>query len=128
MPTQRNLIGTGCAPAQAQASVGIPATGLTAVGSTQGTALVLPSDANVISTAAASTGAILPACGATGNAYGLFDTIIVVNHGANAILLYPPVGGQIANGTVNAGLSVPANKTATVYVVGANLYAASVSS
>ena len=70
---------------------------------------------------------ILPSCGGVGNAVGIADTIIVVNHGANPISLYPPVGGSIQNQSVNTPTSVPAGKTATVMVVGANLYACSVS-
>ena len=124
MPTQANLTGSGCAPLQARASLGFPSTGLTAVGTNQATALVLPSDFNVISTAAASTVAILPA---TGFQYQVCDTIIIANHGANAITIYPPVGGTIANGSANAGLSLPTGKTGWYLIVGTNAYAASVS-
>lgn len=124
MPTQANLMGAGCAPLQAIASMGIAKTGLTAVGNSQGTALALPSDFNVISSAAASTGAILPV---TGVNYQLADTIIVINHGANAITVYPPTGGTIGTAAANTGLSVPVGKTAWFLIVGTNAYAASVS-
>lgn len=124
MPTQANLMGSGCPPLQAQASMGIPKTGLTATGNSQGTALALPSDFNVFSTVAASTGAILPA---TGGQYQLTDTIIVVNHGASTLTVYPPTGGTIGTGSANAGVSVAAGKTAWFLVVGTNGYAFSVS-
>lgn len=124
MPTQANLTGSGCAPLQARASMGFPSTGLTAVGTNQATALVLPSDFNVITTAAASTGAILPA---TGFQYQLCDTIIVCNHGANAITVYPPVGGTIGTGATNAGISLPAGKVGWFLISGTNGYASSVS-
>lgn len=124
MPTQANLTGSGCAPLQARASMGFPSTGLTAVGSTQGTALVLPSDFNVISTAAASTGAILPA---TGYQYQVCDTIIIANHGANAITVYPPVGGTIGTASANTGISLPAGKVGWFLIVGTNAYASSIS-
>lgn len=124
MPTQANLMGSGCAALQARASMGFPSSNLTAVGATQGTALPLPTDFNVFTTTPVGTGAILPA---TGFQYQVTDTVIVVNHGANALLVYPPTGGQVANGAVNAALSVPTLKTAWFLVVGTNLYAASVS-
>lgn len=124
MPTQANLMGAGCPALQARASMGFPSVGLAAAGSTQGTALVLPSDFNQFSTVAASTGAILPA---TGYQYQVTDTIIVVNHGANALTVYPPVGGTIGTGAANAGLSIPSGKTAWFLIVAVNAYAASVS-
>lgn len=124
MPTQANLMGAGCPALQARASMGFPSIGLTATGSTQGTALALPSDFNQFSTAAASTGAILPA---TGFQYQITDTIIVVNHGANALTVYPPTGGTIGTASANTGFSVASGKTAWFLVVGTNAYAASVS-
>lgn len=124
MPTQQNLVGSACPPLQARASLGFPTFGLTATGSTQGTALALPTDFNVFTTVASSTGAILPA---TGINIQVTDTIIVVNHGANALAVYPPVGGTISTGATNASLSVPAGKTAWFLVVGTNAFAASVS-
>lgn len=101
---------------------------MTAVGTTQANALVLPSDFNIITTAAASTGAILPVAGNVLNQVQVPDSIIVVNHGANAVLVYPPVGGKIANGTTNAGLSLGSLKTGTYNCVGPNLYSAQISS
>lgn len=117
-------MGAGCAALQARASMGFPSVALTAAGANQATALVLPSDFNVFSTTAAGTGAVLPA---TGFQYQITDTVIVVNHGANALLVYPPVGGTIANATANTPLSVPAGKASWFLIVGTNAYAASVS-
>jgi len=124
MPTQANLIGSGCPPLQCRASLGFPTSGLTATGSTQGTALTLPSDFNIFTTVAASTGAILPATGAQ---IQVTDTIIVVNHGASALNVYPPTGGTIGVLAANTALSVPSGKTAWFLVVGTNAFAASVS-
>lgn len=71
------------------------ATGLTAAGSTQGTALTLTSEINVVSTVASGTGVLL------GNAVG--GTFIVINAGANALSVYPVSGAQINSlGTNNA--------------------------
>lgn len=120
-------MGSGCPALQAQASVGIlnsNSSSLTATGSTQGTALLIPSDFNIFTTVAASTGAILPT---TGPQCQQADSFIVVNHGANALSVYPPAGGKIANGTTNAALSVPASKTAWFLSLGSNNFAASLS-
>jgi len=120
-------MGAGCPALQAQASLGILNTNsnaLTATGSTQGTALALPSDFNIFTTVAASTGAILPA---SGPQCQQTDNFVVVNHGANALSVYPPTGGKIANGTANAALSVPANKTAFFLSLGSGNFAASLS-
>ncbi len=124
MPTQSNLMGSGCPPLQAQASVGLVKGGLTATGSTQGTALALPSDFNVFTTVAASTGGILPT---TGVQLQIPDQIIVVNHGANALTIYPPTGGTIGTNSANTGVSVPAGKMGFFYVTGTNGFGYSVS-
>lgn len=126
MPTQRNLMGAGCPALQAQASVGMAQTGLTALGNSLGTALAAPSDAMVFTTVAASTGVSLPTdASRTPN---LFDTFIVVNHGANTLSVYPGTSaGKIANGSAGAAFSVAATKTATFTYIGSDNWAASVS-
>jgi phage-related tail fiber protein len=73
--------------------------GLTAAGTTQGTGLALTSAINVISTAAASSGVVLPAAVA-----GVLVT--VVNVGANAIDIYPASGAQIDSLAANAAFSL----------------------
>jgi hypothetical protein len=81
-----------------QATIGDAATGLTAAGSTQATALAITSDISVFSTVGASTGAILP------STLGACD-LVVFNGGANALAVYCPVGGTM-NGTSNGSVSV----------------------
>lgn len=124
MPTQSNLIGSGCAPLQAQASIGIPSTGLTATGNAQANALQLGSDMCIFTTVAASTG-----CKLLGTAaMNIGDTIVVVNHGVSTLSVYPnTAAGKIANGSAGAAFSVSANKTAWFIYVGTDLWAASVS-
>jgi hypothetical protein len=103
MPLRSELMArgmqAGLAGLLAQDPASVP---LTAIGSTQITALALVSDFSIFGTVAASTGAILPGRG----------TSIVVNNGASTLTLYPPVGGNINGGTLNAGISVPAGKSA----------------
>jgi hypothetical protein len=114
MTIKANLTGSGIAPL---AAIGIAggniSNTLTAAGTNQATALVLTSlnDIHVITTAAASTGAILPSTLSIG------DQMVVVNGGANSITLFPPVGGKLNNGTANAGLAVAANKAAHVFCI-----------
>ena len=122
MTTLRNLMGTGTAPLAAQATAtGILANTLTATGNSQGTALALPSDFNVFTTVAASTGTIMPSNCLPG------DWFTIVNHGANTLSVYPPTGGKIANGSANAAFSVGANKTAQVICIDPLTFAASLS-
>ncbi len=102
----KNIMGAGVPPLVAQMINGTCTDSLVATGSTQGTALALPSDVNVFTTVAASTGCILGASPAPG------DEIIVTNLGANALLVYPPVGGTVQTGGTNAGFSVAASKSA----------------
>lgn len=122
MTTLVNLIGSGTAPLQAQATAtGLLSNTLTATGNSQGTALAIPSDFAVFTTVAASTGTIMPSNCNPGDWY------TIVNHGANTLSVYPPVGGKIANGSTNAAFSVGSNKTAQVICISNSSFAASVS-
>lgn len=80
---------------------------VTAAGSAQTDATALTSAFVEIGTAGASTGVRLQADG-TPSFYA------VVNGGANAVKVYPPVG-SFMNGTVNAAFSVTNAKTAFIF-------------
>jgi hypothetical protein len=99
MPLQQRLVVAGISAVQAQAQCGTVQNSLTATGSTQATALSIPADVNRFTTVAASTGAILPAMNPG-------DEVQIINAGANALLVYPPVGGTINALGANAGYSV----------------------
>ena len=88
-----------------------PATGLTATGTTQGTALALTSSFSIFSTVASSSGAILPLAGNQ-------NDFVVYNGGSNTLTVYPAVGQQINGLTANTGVSVPANKGAVFFAAG----------
>jgi hypothetical protein len=78
-------------------------TGMVGAGTTQATATVLPlADYICFATVAAGSGAILTAGGAS--------EINVYNGGANSLAVYPPVGGNMDQGTVNASFAVAAGK------------------
>lgn len=106
MSIRSRLTGSGLAPLPAQNIAGNVANSLTAAGTTQGTALLVTEELNVFTTVASSTGAILR------SDLGPGDEQEVANYGANALTVYPPVGGKIQNGSLNAGFSVGTNKTA----------------
>lgn len=80
-----------------QKSVG---TAISAAGTTLGTATVLTHEINDVTTVASGTGVALPSSVGT--------TFIVMNHGANALLVYPTTtSGVIDSGAAGAGLSLP---------------------
>jgi len=101
MGLSARMVAAGFSAIQAQASQGLAANNLTGAGSTQATALPLPADICKFTTVAAGTGAIIPAANPA-------DSGTVYNGGANALLLYPPVGGKINGLGTNAGYSIAA--------------------
>lgn len=88
MSLAQRMMAAGLSAAQVAAIQGTVANGLVATGNSQATALALPADQNRFATVAAATGAILPAMNPG-------DEMTVINAGANALSLYPPVGAQI---------------------------------
>jgi len=114
MAIKSKLTGVGTSPAQAQNIVGTVANSLTAAGSTQATAYAMSTDDwQIFTTVASGTGAILaPGTGTAPTPYSAGDEMMVTNHGANTLLVYPPTGGKIANGSANAGFSVGSTKSA----------------
>lgn len=103
MPDSSNYHGMS---ATARTSLGgTVAKAQTSVGTTQATALKIGSDHTQFTTVAASSGAVLPAPNAG-------EWRSVFNGGANALTVYPNVGGTINGGSVNAGVSVAAGKGA----------------
>lgn len=84
-------------------SVSTVALALTATGTVQGDALVLAANWNEITTTPVNSGAVL-------GALGIGQSSITFNEGANALKVYPPVGGQIDVLAVNAPYSLAATK------------------
>lgn len=115
---KESLVRSGMHTMQAEAIQGRVAAGLTATGANQGAALPLVHALSVFSTVAASTGALLPAKASVG------DRFEVSNHGANALLVYPPVGGTIGTGAANASFSVAVNTTRAFRKVSATAWTA----
>lgn len=125
MTTVAKLMGSGVPAAQAQATTaGVPSSGLTAAGSTQGTATLITSDFSVFSTVPASSGARLPVANASSMCGLAGDIYIVVNASATAMLVYPPTGGSFVNAAASASLA--GGKTGDFYCLGGNVWAPSV--
>lgn len=80
------------------------ALGQSAAGSTQATAAPVTVDNVVHATVGAGAGVILPARAQPG------DDFFGINAGANALLVYPPVGHAINALSANAAISVPVGK------------------
>jgi hypothetical protein len=93
------VLGSGTPGAAVTAICGDVATGLTAAGSTSGTALALSAVHNVVATTAASTGVRLPPA-ETG------AVSVVANNGVSSLTVYP------ASGTIDgaASVAIAANK------------------
>ena len=102
----RRIMGAGMAAAAARAISGGVSDNLIAAGNSQATALPLYGDTNVVTTAPASSGVLLPTNMHSG------DEVQVANLGANSLSVYPPVGGAINTGAANAAFAVGAGKVA----------------
>jgi hypothetical protein len=108
MSQSKKLTGAGFPPLQAVAVLGdfdngSSNTGIIATGSTQATAYAITATNSIFTTVSSGTGGILQTATSPG------DEGTITNFGANSLTVYPPVGGTINNGTVNAGVTVSAN-------------------
>lgn len=116
-----NLMGSGTPGQQAQAILGGTSAALTATGTTQADALALTITNSYVGTAASGTGVILPSIATRSDNYTVF------NYGANALLVYPPVGSSIGSGSANAGFSVAAAKSAKFTMLTSTLWGVTLS-
>lgn len=104
MAFAKNVMGAGI-PAAAAASDNIAAVALamSGAGTTQGTATLITADANFFSTVGSGSGGILYNGMIGDNCYVYNDA------GANALTVYPPVGGKINGLATNSGFTLAAN-------------------
>lgn len=112
----RSVANGAWAGAVGETSLKAPAT---ATGTTQATALLVTTEYFEVGTTALNTGVVLPTSLQAGGLQA-GDRFTVVNHGANPLAVYPPVGGKIANGATNASIVVPAGKVGVFFVTTAN--------
>lgn len=83
---------------------------VTGVGTAQVGAAALTGFINIVTTAVGQTAVILPALSASAS------PILVRVTSATAALVFPPAGGTINGGSVNASFSVAQNKPTLFYV------------
>ena len=120
MPIKQKLTANGINYNASNVIAGIPKTGLTATGTNQATALALSlDDIQVINTAAAGTGVILPILTPG-------DSMKVSNQGANDLSLYPPSGQSINSLSTNTAITVPVTKTASIQMITTTAWIASI--
>lgn len=95
-----DLIREGASMTLAEAVLGTTDGGRTATGADQAAAFAITQANTVFSTTALGTGARLPANAEVG------DEFVVANFGAEALLVYPQVGGKVNALADNAGFSI----------------------
>ena len=98
MPLAKNVMRGGVSAGAARALNGNEVqSALTAAGTTQGAAVAMEGDVNVISTATTGQGGVLSSQSVPG------DEQIVYNSTSVDILVYPPVGGNFNQLAANTG-------------------------
>ena len=102
MALANRMMRGGLSSGQAQAINGDVNATVSAAGTTQATATALVAGTNTVTTAAASSGVIIP------NAM-IGDEIEILNLGANAVTVYPPTSGQINALSANTGFTLATN-------------------
>ena len=107
MALAARMMGGGVSAFQARAINGDVAPTVSAAGTTQGTAKALKAGINVITTAAASSGVILPAC-------EVADQVEILNLGANAVTVYPDTGARVNAIAANGGFTLATNTAVKV--------------
>jgi len=113
MAQQRNLSALGLPGPLALNLGGQGNTTQVSAGTTNADATALSGDIVTLTTVAAGTGVIMPAMNQG-------DWVVVGNQGANALLVYPPSGGQInALTRTTGGFSIAAAKQAVFYCLNA---------
>lgn len=119
MSFAKNQLGLGIAAAAAHADViATIKTGISAAGTTQGTATLVQADENLVSTASAGQGVILYNGDVT-------DTCFIYNDATGTgFYVYPPVGGSINQLATNAGMNLPNNTHAMFFKVTATRWLA----
>lgn len=97
------------------------ASGLSATGTTQATALQLTAVTNVLQTVGAGSGVVLPSTssGIAPSQPQSGQPYLVVNGGANALNVYPPVGFQIDGLGANAPYSLASGKSQIFWCISA---------
>ena len=89
---------------------------ISAAGSTQGTATAITTQIAEVNVVSSGQGVILPLTAQ------IWSTIKVINAAATSLLVYPPTGGQIGTGSVNAGATLGGTTAANYTRVSATVW------
>lgn len=117
-----HLTGLGMAASLAQNVVGGVSNTQTATGSSSQTnSFAIVSDITIFTTAAGNTGARLPAGSSPG------DSFVISNLDSNTMLIYPPTGGVINGGSVNASANLTTKKSVICFSIDGTNYLANFS-
>ncbi len=109
---QSQAMGGGLSGVAAQGVAGGVSDALVAAGTTQATALLLKLNTNhFFATVGSGAGTVLPSNMNPG------DSMVIFNGGANALLLYPPLGGTINILSANTSYSIATILSAVVVCV-----------
>lgn len=103
------VLGAGLSPFAVSAMCTDAKTGISAAGTTQGTATGLTNAVNYVGTVAANSGVILSSSAAAG------DCQVVFNGGANTLKIYPDTGAQINAAGANNAVSLLVNTAAELW-------------
>ena len=131
MSVKSKLMQAGLAAAASTNIVGTVANNLSAAGTSQSTALLLSTDDIQIFTTVGSGSAnccvISPGVSSATSPYSAGDEITIVNHGGQTLNVYPQSGGKIANGSLNAAVTISNTKTGFLFCIDGTNWAFSVS-
>lgn len=107
MTRQANLAGTGVPAPSIPYVVGTVSNTQTASGSSsQANSFAVVNDITIFTTAASNSGARLPSTAGPG------DNFVIANYDSNTMIIYPPVGGILNGGSLNAGVNLTTKKSA----------------
>lgn len=117
MTFKAHLTGTGSSAANAASAVGGVISTQAGAGTTRTDATLLQmASFQWIKTAANNSGVILPPGNGTGDSFAAGDYMHIYNGDTNTLLLYPPTGGKLNDGTASTGtVSIATHTTVTAY-------------
>lgn len=92
-----------------------------AAGSAQTDATLIGANVTIVTGASGTNGVVLR------KANNKYAALVYTSAATNALLVYPPSGGTINGGSVNASFSIPAKKTAAFYAITAIDFVANLS-
>ncbi len=119
MASTNNMMGQGYTAQQAEAIVGNVVVAQTSAGSSAADATALNNaDAYLLPTVGSGEGVIIR------DTVPVKSELRIYNGGANALLVYPPTGCQINDGTASAAISVAAGKGALIARLSATQFGA----